>query len=289
MGWRTVIIEDEAKLGLENGTVAIKRNDSVKNIPIDQVGTVVINSNRASLSARLISELAQSGVKMIFCNEKKNPCCEVNVYGCHTFSSGNLFTQLQWTDSEKKLMWQKIVTAKITNQHKLLDSLNICRNSRLQYYADSVEIGDTTNREGQAAGIYFNMLFGSKFVRHRPNNINAALNYGYTILLSAINRLTALHGYNTCIGINHCNKSNSHNLSCDLIEVFRPIVYMIVYKNSTKELDRNYKKQLIGILYQDIRYEKKKMDVQTALEQYVPDLLRNITNKDYVIKDVDFE
>ena len=51
-----------------------------------------------------------------------------------------------------------------------------------------VEPDDSSNREGHAAKVYFNALFGLDFTRSEDNVINAALNYGYGILLSCFNR-----------------------------------------------------------------------------------------------------
>ena len=50
---------------------------------------------------------------------------------------------------------------------------------------------DSTNREGHAAKVYFNALFGMSFTRSADTPVNAALNYGYSIILSAFNREVA--------------------------------------------------------------------------------------------------
>ena len=45
------------------------------------------------------------------------------------------------------------------------------------------------NREGHAAKVYFNAFVLAKiFTRTEENSINAALNYGYGIILSTFNR-----------------------------------------------------------------------------------------------------
>lgn len=57
--------------------------------------------------------------------------------------------------------------------------------------------------------MYFNALFGMEFSRTLPHPINAALNYGYGLILSAINREISAAGYLTQLGIFHDNTFNA--------------------------------------------------------------------------------
>jgi CRISPR/Cas system-associated endonuclease Cas1 len=58
----------------------------------------------------------------------------------------------------------------------------------LEQYVKEMQFGDASNREGHAAKVYFNALFGKSFTRTEDSPVNAALNYGYSILLSMFNR-----------------------------------------------------------------------------------------------------
>ena len=91
----------------------------------------------------------------------------------------------------------------------------------LAKYAAEVQPGDVTNREGHAAKVYFNALFGLSFKRGDKTFLNGALNYGYAVILSAFNREIVANGMNTQLGIAHKNEFNAFNLSCDLMEPFR--------------------------------------------------------------------
>lgn len=75
----------------------------------------------------------------------------------------------------------------------------------LQEYIREIQFGDATNREGHAAKVYFNALFGKEFSRTNDVPINAALNYGYGIILSLANREIVSNGYITQIGLFHDN------------------------------------------------------------------------------------
>ena len=74
-------------------------------------------------------------------------------------------------------------------------------NIKLMQYAEEIETFDMTNREAHAAKVYFNSLFGKEFSRDDVNSINAALNYGYGILLSNFNKEI---DYKDCI--NYCGR-----------------------------------------------------------------------------------
>ena len=106
----------------------------------------------------------------------------------------------------------------------LLKKLEIEGYEKLLRYEEQVEIADKTNREGHAAKVYFNLLYGMDFNRNDIDNTNIALDYGYTILLSLMNREVVSKGYITQIGVNHKNEFNQFNLSCDLMEIYRPLI-----------------------------------------------------------------
>ena len=122
------------------------------------------------------------------------------------------------------LMWQKIIKNKIINQALMLNKIKSKKYDLVLSYVEEVKLGDKTNREGHSAKVYFNELFGKDFVRNNSDEINAALNYGYAILLSTINKEVVSNGYLTQLGIHHKNEFNQFNLSCDLMEPVRVII-----------------------------------------------------------------
>ena len=113
-------------------------------------------------------------------------------------------------------MWTQIVAEKIKNQAKVLEIYKLPQSSMLMGYIDELELNDKSNREGHAAKVYFNALFGKSFSRNDECPINAALNYGYSIVLSVFNREITANGYLTQLGLFHDNMFNQYNLSCDL-------------------------------------------------------------------------
>ena len=278
-GWRTFIIDSKSELLCSDGNLVVK-NETVKTIPIAELKTVLVNSLTTTITVSVLNELSKNNVKLIFCDERHNPNCELCGYTSHTESAGRLIDQANWSDINKRTVWKNIISQKIKNQCELLKYLQIEYPQKLDEYMHTVTDNDETNREGQAARMYFNRLFGMSFVRHAFDNTNSALNYGYTILLSSINRIIGLYGYNTEIGIKHCNRSNRFNLSCDIMEPFRPFVDLIVYRNMNRELDWDFKKSLISIPYMSVIYEGTETKLQYAMEDYTLKVLKAVGEKE---------
>lgn len=127
--------------------------------------------------------------------------------------------QIQWKDPVKAALWAEIVREKIVGQIAVLESEDCTEAASLLCgYLEEVQPGDATNREGHAAKVYFNALFGKAFSREQENAWNAALDYGYSIVLSAVAREITACGYSTQLGVFHDNMFNKLNLACDLVE-----------------------------------------------------------------------
>ena len=193
-------------------------------------------------------ELIKQKVKVIFCDEKSNPHFELlPFYGSHDCSA-KIKEQIAWTDFLKESLWTVIVTEKIENQMKLLKKLNKEEYRILEEYLSQIEHNDNTNREGHSAKIYFSALFGNNFSRNKENSLNAFLNYGYQLLLSAFNKEIVANGYLTQIGLFHKNMFNYYNLSSDLMEPFRVIVDELAYKENPQKFEKDEKRKLQNIL-----------------------------------------
>ena len=141
-------------------------------------------------------------------------------------------------------------------------------------------IGDKTNREGHAAKVYFNTLFGIGFIRNTSDDINAALNYGYAVLLSTVNKEIVSNGYLTQIGIHHKNEFNEFNLTCDLMEPFRIIIDNFVYYNQGRKLDTEYKLDIVNIFNNTYKYLGKKYTLKDIIKLYVKNTLNSINDID---------
>ena len=217
MSWRTVVVSHNAKLDYENGYLVV-RSEETKRIFINEIELLMIENTAVAMTGYLLAELVRNKVKVVFCDQRRNPCAELMpYYGSHD-TSAKVRSQIQWSEDIKSAVWTEIVSEKIRKQSEVLLRHKLSEGDKLQGYLAEMTLGDTTNREGHAAKVYFNALFGKKFTRAEDSPINAALNYGYSIIAGQVTRVLTMYGFNTNIGIHHESMNNSFNLSYDFVE-----------------------------------------------------------------------
>ena len=277
MSWRTVIITGRCKLDFKMGYLVV-RGEQTTRVFLDEVAILVIENPALSLTGCLIEALTEKKIKVIFCDSKRSPAAElVPCHGSHD-SSLKIRTQAAWSADIKAAVWREIISEKIRRQAGLLCELSHTREAELlSSYIPQVELMDSTNREGHAAKVYFNALFGMSFTRSADTPVNAALNYGYAILLSCVNREVAANGCLTQLGVNHCNEFNEFNLSCDLMEPFRVTVDEYVYMNKGRELDKDYKHELVNLLNKRVRMQRE-CDLHDAIAVSVKSTIEALNN-----------
>lgn len=196
MSFRTILISKRCKLSYKNNYLII-RNDEYNMIHLSEINIIVIDTLEVSITTYLINELASRKIKVIFCDEKRNPSSElVPYYGAHN-TSKKILTQINWDKSIKDMVWTIIVKRKIELQAQMLELSEKEEYSLLKQYINEIQLTDSTNREGHSSKVYFNALFGKEFNRNLENNINAALDYGYSIILSVVNKEIVSRGYLT--------------------------------------------------------------------------------------------
>lgn len=264
MGFRTVIVSSHSKLEYALNYLVYKTVDEVKRIHIHEIHTLIIESTTVSITSALLAELIKQKVKVIFCDEKRNPSSELIPYYGDSISYQRINEQIKWKENIKHLVWQKIVQEKIKQQAYVLSKKMPDEAIILSNYAKEVELDDATNREGHAAKFYFNRLYGENFSRGSSDKINTFLNYGYTLLLSQFNRYIVAKGYLTQLGIHHKNPFNPFNLSCDLMEPFRPFIDSKV----TDLSEDNFKNKLISFLNHPVYIHGKKQTLIHAIQIY---------------------
>lgn len=280
MSWRIVAISSNSKLDYKMNYLVVRNSESIKRIHISEISVLLIESTAVSLTAYLLCELSKRKIGVIFCDEKRCPTATfLPLYGSH--DTGLKFrNQIKWTIHIKDFVWAEIVRAKICGQAAVLEKFKKPNRALLEQYLNETEPGDSTNREGHAAKVYFNSLFGSEFSRSQDNNINAALNYGYSIILSVFAREIAANGYSTQLGIFHNNMFNQFNLACDLMEPFRPFVDYTVKKTDLSEFEHSEKMKLVDILNRCVRIEGKNQYMLNAIKIYTKSVFEALNEND---------
>lgn len=280
MTWRTVVIRERAKLDYSLNFMTVRQEAGVKKISLGEIYMVIVENTAVSFTAVLLNELVKNKIKVVFCDEKRNPSSElIQYYGSHD-TSLKYKNQLEWSKESKEKIWTRIVYEKIFNQMQFLKKLNKEEYRLLEQYLSELEWNDSTNREGFAAKVYFNALYGMDFSRNKECFINAALDYGYSIILSAFNREIVASGYFTQLGLCHRNPFNKFNLSSDFMEPFRILVDEEVYNLEGTEFTKDHKNKLINILNKTITIDDKNQTVANAIKIYCRSLFSALTEND---------
>lgn len=281
MSWRTVVITRRAKLDMKTGYLVVRTAEETKKLFLDEIAVLIIENTAVSITGCLISALNERKIKVIFCDEKRDPSCElVSLYGSHDCSD-KLRKQIGWNDDIKKAIWSEIIAEKIRNQAIHLDDIGKTNEAAmLEGYIKEIRNGDITNREGHAAKVYFNALFGKDFTRSYDCITNAALNYGYSIILSYFNREITAHGYLTQIGLNHSNMFNHFNLSCDLMEPFRVITDRCVVINNFRKFDKDEKHIMVDLLNSKVMINDSEQFLGNAISIYCRSIFEALNNNE---------
>lgn len=282
MGYRQVIIKKSDKLRAENNNLIIIKEDKENKVPLEDINFVILEDNQTVITGKLLSSFGEHGICFIACNDRYEPVSIMYPYNYHFKQLENVEYQLNLTDELKNKIWQSIVKEKLKNEVAVL-----CQTSKdertiaiIEEYIKEVKPGDSTNREGLAAKLYFRSLFGSNFIRFYNDSINNALNYCYQIIKSSIIRTLSIYGLNTYLGVNHKSKVNNFNLVYDLIEPYRAIADKYVYslvQDQTPELSFELRRQLVNILNYPVICEKKKCSIEYSIELLVKSFIKTIS------------
>lgn len=279
MSWRTVVVSTHSKLEYKMGYL-VCRNEQTQKVHISEISTLIIESTAVSLTSALVCELIKNKVNVVFCDEQHNPHSQLlPLNGSHD-ASKKIKTQIEWDDAIRADVWTEIVANKIYQQAKHLKDVGLDQANLLTLYIEQLQPCDVTNREGHSAKVYFNALFGLSFSRNKQSFINSALDYGYSIVLSAFNRAIVADGYCTQIGLFHRNEFNPFNFACDLMEPFRVLVDRMVFQMDGEELDTNAKRQLQNVTNQKIRIAGKEYTVSDAIGIYCKSVFSALCTKD---------
>ena len=203
----------------------------------------------------------------------------MNYYGSHD-TSNKIRKQIVWKQNTKEAVWTEIVAEKIRKQMELLELLGKEESELLDSYLREIVWNDASNREGHAAKVYFNALFGLDFTRTEDNLINAALNYGYSIICSAFTREIVANGYITQLGIFHDNMFNQFNLASDLMEPFRVLIDRKVLAMELWQFEHNEKMQLVDVLNHEVQIDGKIQYVNNAIKIYCKSIFDALNEDD---------
>jgi CRISPR-associated protein Cas1 len=210
--------------------IVSEHKEELGRLPLDDLEVVLFAGHGMTCTGELMNTLAERCIPLIVCDQRFLPASILWPVESHQLQSGRIRAQADLSAPLRKRLWKQLVQAKILAQAEVLHLCQENRSARLDRLAREVRSGDPANAEGEAARVYWPLLFGPKFRRDRDQaGVNALLNYGYTVLRSAVARAVMLAGLHPAFGVHHCNLRDTMPLVDDLIEPFRPVVDLLVF------------------------------------------------------------
>ena len=285
---KTILLENKTSLSTKNLQLVIKTDLRESNIPIEDIGFLVIDNPEIFISIPALNLLIDNNTSVIICNFSHLPNGMFLNLNSHHIQQEIFKNQIDATQPLKKQLWQQTIVEKIRNQGLLLETITGNKNS-FDFLASKVLSGDTTNMEGVAASQYWKSFFDINFKRERfgdyPNNF---LNYGYAILRAATARALSGSGLLNTLGIHHKSKYNAFALADDIMEPFRPIVdekvVEIMQKYDEQELNTLIKSELLQILTRTVYFKDEKSPLMVALQKTASSLQQCYTGHRKKIK-----
>lgn len=284
---RTLCFTNPAYLSLKNNQLVIKlpevetnsslpkdfKSEATKTIPIEDIGIVVLDNKRITITQGVIEALLENNAAVITCNESHLPIgMHLPLVG-NTTQTERMRYQIEASLPLKKQLWQQTISAKIQNQAAVLKQMRGTEVRNMLKWASEVKSGDSENLEARAAVYYWQNAFPmiENFTRSRegvsPNNL---LNYGYAILRAIVARALVSSGLLTTLGIHHRNKYNAFCLADDVMEPYRPYIDKLVMQLYDKypdceELTKELKAELLQIPVLDVTINNKRSPLMIAV------------------------
>ncbi|MDR2972914.1 MAG: type II CRISPR-associated endonuclease Cas1 [Bacteroidales bacterium] len=298
---RTLYFENPAYLSLKNKQLVIKlpeieksdvlpdsfKEESVKTIPIEDIGIVIIDNKQITFTSGLVEALLENNCALITCGSNRMPVGLLLPLEGNTLQNERFTAQVEASLPLKKQLWQQTVQAKIENQAAVLKKCSRTEVGNMLKWIDEVRSGDIDNMEARAAVYYWKNLFPDieGFVRNRegvpPNNF---LNYGYAILRAVVARSLVASGLLPTLGIHHHNRYNAYCLADDIMEPYRPFVDKLVIEiadveashalSLPMELTKEIKTQLLQIPVLDVMISGQRSPLMIAVGQTTASLAK---------------
>lgn len=293
---KTLYFSSPSYLSLRNAQLVyrmpeVEKNDTVpesfkkeaeRTIPIEDIGVVVIDNKRITITSGLLEALLENNCAVITCDSKSMPVgLMLPLYG-NTLQNERFHIQIDASLPLRKSLWQQTVKQKILNQASVLRKATGILPKNMLTWANNVKSGDSENLEARAATYYWRNIFPNipDFIRGKdeepPNNL---LNYGYAILRACVARGLVASGLLPTFGIHHHNRYNAYCLADDIMEPYRPYVDELVIDVMARvgdysELTRDIKAELLVIPTLDVVIDGKRSPLMIAVGQTTASLYK---------------
>lgn len=254
--------------------------------PIEDIGVVVLDNRRITITQGLLEALLENNCAVITCDNHSLPVGLMLPFYGNSTQNERFRYQLDASQPLRKQLWQQTIKAKIENQAAVFSACSGMPIKNMKRWADDVRSGDPDNVEGHAAAYYWRYFFNNitgleNFTRNRegmaPNNL---LNYGYAILRAVVARALVTSGLLPTLGIHHHNRYNAYCLADDIMEPYRPyvdeLIFAIVKEQGVDnlQLTTTLKAQLLSIPTLDVVIGGKRSPLMVAATQTTASLYK---------------
>ena len=280
------VSNDKRHLSLYRGFMLVhstgEDRQEVGRVPLDDIAALIANAHGLSYTNNLLVALAERGAPMVLCAANHNVVGMLWPLDGHHQQAHRFEAQIAATLPTRKKLWAAIVKSKLLNQAAVLQATGALH-MPVQALAKQVRSGDPDNLEAQGARKYWGLLMGPLFRRdQQADGVNALLNYGYTVLRAATARAVVAAGLHPSLGLHHSHDNNAMRLVDDLMEPFRPVIDLTVWKLQNSGpcvVNSDTKRALVQTLYQDLLTDAGRTPVLVAVQKLSTSLAQVLLNE----------
>lgn len=261
MGRIVEVADDRRHLSLHRGFMVVQDTEGERKelgrVPLDDIAAVIANAHGLSYTNNLLVALSERGAPFVLCAANHNAVGMLLPIDGNFEQAKRIDAQIAASLPTRKRLWAAVVRSKLEQQAAALEATG-APTTPLSVLVSKVKSGDPENVEAQGAQRYWRLLFGDAFRRDQNggNDINALLNYGYTVLRACTARAVIAAGLHPSIGLHHSHDNNAMRLVDDLMEPFRPVVDLKVWQLKREGGDQvtpETKRALVQTLYDDMQ------------------------------------
>ena len=277
---RILLIENPACLSVDLGRLRIERegHPDIFVLPAD-IAVVLLHHHTIQITAQVFRLLVENRVIVLITDDKHHPSGWLTpLYGLPQ-ATLRLYQQIELSTETRARLWQCIVQARIKTESANLRHFQLNGALRLERLATEIEPGDRAHAEGQAAKHYWDYFFGTDFKRDKQgaeDTLNAALNYGYTVLRALVARELAVASLTPMLGLGHMSRENPFNLADDFMEPYRYVVERHVRQHQDRfnEFDTQARMTVLGFIKETARLGNMEFRLPAAIRESIGSFVR---------------
>lgn len=139
MAFRSILISEATKINLDLNNIVIQYSEDKFHVNLDEISTLVLDDPRCLVSLKLLSELCERGINVVFTDGSHKPVGSLTTLYNNVRAPKKNKLQINWDNNLKGYLWTSIVKNKIINQREVLKRLN--KTDKIDILNDYIQIG----------------------------------------------------------------------------------------------------------------------------------------------------